>query len=689
MRNNELKFSNCNNLYICAKFLFTLFNNKAMLIKPISFFNIQNPINLPSVRNSNFVTYAHLNELQSDRVELSFCGIFEDSTNPVDIEHAREHSGIHCPSCGVQMFSRKDCMELVEQSKNCKNAQDLANLIMKNKNYIPKNYKHITEDIESIEHIEDMSIRQFRNYIAARAFKRKRQNIHEVEKYLKRSFEFFPEEKQKAAKEALSEIHTHQSYATQKDKIEKVLQILNPSEEQTRLIKANTLKKVLITDSYFRIFEPANIKKIPIEDYPSLITYRLFNPSVSYEIPISKYPNHKNLSNNRTLICGSCNNNQIGKAFWTSKDNDVLKENIKQYLTDMAYLMGSGEIEDSKVYTSAFCSVVKKISKYNLEFSEDEILSLKNLQRAAARHEGFTPIEQTKYDIPCAACGSIMLPHSKRKEIEQELKQCSTPYEYSLVLRKNEKYIGVRTKVLADMFLNIVDKKPNITNKEFVELYKKNEQDYYEKSIMAVFKNYVRSGKYYSKVFTPEQQEYYNNFGVRFKDYFNSGKFDDGMLRPMYDACLYDIDFDKHPVKPIFSFLRDIKNISYRHQIARSNDSGSFSDKDGVYTILFNLFKFNVATADHLVANVKGGEKNKDNLIGLHKCCNYVKSQVGVNNWYTEDKRIGENLKKQLTVIDEMAKNGDLEGYDDWAKNISQKLYDLTYGRLDLRKDFE
>lgn len=689
MQNNKPNFSKCNNSSFCAKIIFIVFMIIIMIIRPVSFFNIQNPIIPHAIRSIGFSSNPQMNVLQSDRVELSFCGIFESSTEHVDLEHAQEYSGIHCPACGVQMFSRKDCMELVEKSKTCTNAQDLANLIMENKKFIPNNYKDIIEDIESIESIEDMTIPQFRKYIACRAYKRKRKNIHEAESYLKKFSKSFPEEKQKEAKSVLSEIHTRQSYATQKDKIEKFLKVLETPYEQERIAKANTLKKVLITDSYYRIFEPANIKKIPESDFSRLIVYRLFNPSVCHENKISKYPNHENLPNNRVLICGSCSNNQSKTVFWTKEDNYNLKENMKLYLTDMAYLMGTGKIEESRSYIGAFCAAAGKLSKYNLCFTNEEIASMRNLKRVVARHEEFAPIEQTKYDIPCADCGSIMLPHSKRKEIERELKQCSNPYEYSLVLLKNKKYIGVRSKVLADIFLTIVNNNPEINNEEFVKIYKEREQDYYNKSIIGVYKNYLRHKEYYSNIFTPEQADAYDKFGKRFITYFKEGKFEDGMLKPMYEACLYDLDLEKHPVKPIFSLLRDVKNISYRHQIAKSNNEGIFPDKDGVYTILFNLFKFNVATADHLVANNKGGEKSKDNLIGLCKCCNTAKAQVAPNNWYTDNKKVGENLKKQMLIIDRMAKNGDIEGYDDWAKDISQKLYELTYGRLDLRKDFE
>ena len=35
-----------------------------------------------------------------------------------------------------------------------------------------------------------------------------------------------------------------------------------------------------------------------------------------------------------------------------------------------------------------------------------------------------------------------------------------------------------------------------------------------------------------------------------------------------------------------------------------------------------------------------------------------------------------------------MSKDGDIEGYDNWAKGIADVLYDLTYNKFDVRDKF-
>ena len=118
-------------------------------------------------------------------------------------------------------------------------------------------------------------------------------------------------------------------------------------------------------------------------------------------------------------------------------------------------------------------------------------------------------------------------------------------------------------------------------------------------------------------------------------------------------------------------------------------EKSKYNDKDGVYSLLFRLFQQNVATADHLVPEIKGGEGDKYNLIGLCKSCNKLKSRKDVNNWYSENKKLADNLKKQLIVVNNMSKSGQLDGYEDWAEKIAQKVYELTYHRLDLRNQID
>ena len=463
---------------------------------------------------------------------------------------------------------------------------------------------------------------------------------------------------------------------------------LELNDNQTNQIFAKVLKPLLYANGYTMLFFSKKFLEMPETEYGHFISSRIFYPSLSTINKILGYPLYENIPNNKVLLCKNCESNRSRNVFWKTGNYPLLKENMKSYLTDLAYLMGDEKMDISYDYPRAFTEIVTKITKNEVEFTTGEIKALKNLRRAANRHEHFLPIEQTEVDIPCAECGSIMLPHSKRKEIEEELKACSTPYEYSQVLWKNLKYVGVNYQVLARIFLEIVKNNPNISNEEFLREFLKKEAHYSEKAVQNALNTFWGNRIYVAENNPPQCLEIYDTFSKRLFDYIESGKFNDYDDAKLFKTCIEGLDTKNYPVKPIFILVRNLKNISYRHMCTSQEANKNFNDKDRIYTILFHLFKYNVATADHLQPDIKGGEGDKYNLIGLCKSCNRTKSQKNVHNWYIENKNLAPNLRKQLKVIDDMAKSGQIEGYDDWAKTIARKIYEQTYGKLDLREDF-
>ena len=73
----------------------------------------------------------------------------------------------------------------------------------------------------------------------------------------------------------------------------------------------------------------------------------------------------------------------------------------------------------------------------------------------------------------------------------------------------------------------------------------------------------------------------------------------------------------------------------------------------------------------------------------LFKCLtnhvNNLKSNKSVEAWYSQVLSVRKNFRTQLHVINEMAKEGIIEGYDDWAASIAQSMYELTRERYDIR----
>jgi len=633
-------------------------------------------------KNSETLSYQH------DTIELSFAGIFGDTETPINLEQAQQYSGIHCANCGGSMLSKKDFDNILAKSKEAKNAKDFLDILKENKKYIPKRFEYIIDDIEQIPNYENMSVSQLRKELGGISYLKKRQVTHEIKNYLREYAQNFDSEKSDKALKTLDDMHTKQNYVVQKEKVMQFIKDLELSDTEKNKILTKTLKPLLYTNGYFMLFYSSKMLEIPKDECGAFIMNRLFGSSLSSIVPITQYRQYKDSKNNKILICKNCESNQSKNVFWRTNNFQHLKDNMRVYLTDLAYLMGEEKMEVSYDYARNLAGISRIITKGEVDFSQSELKAIKNVRRTTKRHEHFIPIEQTQIDIPCAECGSIMLPHAKRKEIENELKECSTPYEYSQVLRKNIKYIGVNHRVLARIFLEIVKNNPQISNEDFLREFLKKESNYSDKAIKNSIDTYLNNRPYVVENYSPENLEIYDTFSKRLINYIDSGKFKDYDETKLYSVCTRDLDLKKHPVKPIFILLRNLKNISYKHLCAQQGANFGFNDKDRIYTILFHLFKYNVATADHLMPGIKGGEGDKYNLIGLCKSCNRTKSQKNVNHWYIENKNLAQHLKKQLEVIDSMAKSGQIEGYDDWAKTIAQKVYEQTYGKLDLREDF-
>ena len=181
----------------------------------------------------------------------------------------------------------------------------------------------------------------------------------------------------------------------------------------------------------------------------------------------------------------------------------------------------------------------------------------------------------------------------------------------------------------------------------------------------------------------------YDLFRLLVKDYINSEAYLDNELITYYTKCLEPLNLEKAPVKAIYAFTTTAKQIILAHRITSIENKISKRKEDPIYSIVFNMFKMNVATADHLIATSKGGDDSVDNLIALCKTCNKIKSKKDVRTWIIDNKRVKNNIANQMRVIDNMAKYGEINGFDNWASNISDKLYKLTEGKIDLREEFK
>ena len=651
-----------------------------MFIQPVRITNYPNVV----FQKNNILMQTNLlqSKQNSDKFELSFAGTY----TTFQIDKAQNVSGIHCPACGVKMLSQEGYQNLINEAATITNPKDYIDFLEKNEKYIPKNTRQIINDSKNIPFYEELSMEEYRNALYHISLEKKRAILHGVRDYLNNYADKLPEDKQDSVKKAIADLHTKEPYNTYKEKVNKVIESLNLDYNQTGQARKRALRDIILANNYFRTFHFNKEQNLTPEEVSKTLTQKLFYNSQSRINTIDKYTDNKDLPNNKVLICTDCQNSQSKNVFWHNTDNSELKDYIKWYLGDISKLMGNGTIDLSEDYITTFCYMTDKISKHEINFDDKDIRSFKNVASSAHTHETFSPIEQTEVDIPCAECGSIMLPHDKRKEIEQDMKKCSMPVEYAQVLKKYDKYIGSHARGFARIFINITNQYPDISQEDFVKLFEKRAAHYSKQSLKHAAQQYYDDRQFYVENVEQERLNKYDLIAKKIRNFMHNKKYEDYQIQTLYKECFDGIELHKEPVKGVFNFIRLFKVIAHRHlNMTSFNEENFKQDKDPVYTILFNIFKFDVATADHLVPNSKGGAKSKDNLIGLCKICNRIKSGKDVDNWLKGNKRIEKNLARQMEIVDQMAKSGQIQGYDTWAKDISEQIYELTYHRIDLR----
>ena len=661
-----------------------------MKLLPVSY-KIINP-NINS--GSNYRSFNKFTDI-NDTFEPTFTAY--EYSEKVNLSQAQNISGIHCPSCGIRMLSPQDYEKLIERADKIETPQELIELLNDYKRYIPNNMRQILSGTENGEY-ENLTVYDFFQIHKKEAHKKKRERIHTAKDYLRKYAETLPYDKKEFVLKSLEDIHSYQAYKIYKEKILDIEKNLELDKCTTGKINNIVLRNVASSCYYYDCcFNTSDLKNEgkKISDLnPNEIAKRLianiFKNSVSQTDYLDKHPSYLDNPNNTILICNSCHENSKEKLmFWRSQNNSHLKDNISLYLGDLAKLMGRGKIENANDYIRYVCDISSIGSNGKIKFDEKEIMRLRKVKTLSSRHEDFAPIEQTKVDIPCACCGSVMLPHSIRINIIEEMKKCETPYDYAQILKKYDKYIGHYGKEPANIFLNIINNNPNIPKDKFLKKFRQKIDKYSAIGTRKALERYMDKRSYYFTHQSPEVVEKFDLINARIRNYINSGEFKNYNYLELYENCLGDIDITENGQKAAYKLLTDLKEVAHINSISKISEYDE-NDKDEIYSIVFKIFRSNVATADHLVAAVNGGDSSKDNLIGLCKGCNtLVKSKKNIYSWYSQNYNVRTNLRKQLHIIDDMAKAGQLEGYNDWAKKIAQTMYENTYRKYDIREEFD
>ena len=653
--------------------------------------------------------------LQLDSPQISFQGDQEPAqgVEPFSLKNYQHISGIHCPVCSTKMLSKEEYANIIEIAGNIEDGNDFLGLLNRYKDYIPPNMRLILDtpvefvndsasETATSEFVSDESkqpitdIRAF--YLNARnnAYNNHVPSVNSAKEFL-RNYASSLEDKnlQNDFLEAIESITDIDSFYVFKSKISKLVErIPFPNNREKHFFYLSFAPKIIDSSNYLGVFRGGfKYKEMSNAEISKELVKRLFNFSVQHESPISKFDKFQDMDGNSVLLCNRCDGQSSRQSFLPGHHeilNDIdLKENFKVYISDIAYLMGRGEFDKYTSYLSTFLYLASKVSSDNIKFDDYFKSRLSALVNSASRHDDFEPLVQENVDIPCASCDSTLMPHSVKCRLEKDLSKCNTLQDYCDVVKKYEKYVGEYSRDLALEFLNTAQDYPEATDKEFVEILRKKMIPYYKYETNVILDRMKKGLRYHIDNKNNHYIPYFEKAIDNFEKYIKEGKFEDFEFYKMHDECFSEM-LDEHTPSSLRGLFTNLRVLSYKNSLSKTEDRNAQSDKDDFYTIVYNIFKPSVATVDHLVAMSRDGTSDKYNYIGLCKPCNSIlKSKSNIYHWHQRVYGVRKHMHKQLEVIDKMAKEGKLEGYDDWASVIAQKMYEGTFGKYDLRHRFD
>jgi len=634
----------------------------------------------------NDESFAPFKSMPVDTFEISFKGASF-------LDEAKNNSGIHCPVCGVRMLNQKDYEAIVNKFSQVKTTSDFVKLMNEYKDFIPNNMRDITRGISS-ENSNTFDLKAHLNNLSKRAYFKHCHSVEKSNNYLKEYFKDYPEEMQSELNTILTGMSTGVSSYEYKKQVTPFLHSVGLVPSEFQKIAENTFIFLRNTSAYYNLFKIKDIDKMSDGEISSEIASRVFSRALYHSSKISRTMYDDNPANT-VLQCANCNNLSVNsKTFITpvALSNPDFKNNIKTYINDIFMMTDSPEITKMNwAYIKFLTRFVENISKKGILFDDIELKKMSTIGKIASRHEIFAPITQSKVDVPCAGCGSILLPHNVKKEqIEKDIASCSKISAYANILVKYDKYIGKYARPVADIFLEISKNNPNISKSEFLELLQSRMDEYTDIGIKEEFKRYNKFRSYILRHNSQEELEIFDKVQRRLFEYVSKGKLKpDYNYMKMLETAIPDLDINKAPAM-LYTILNNFKILCYENSISKLNEYDYQRDKDPIKSVVYKIFNASTATADHVIAKVKGGEDSKDNIIGLCKVCNkIVKGGKALYSWMIQNPEVRENFPHHVHVVNDMYQQGLLdEDYANWAKSIVDKVYAQTYNKFDFRDEF-
>ncbi len=294
------------------------------------------------------------------------------------------------------------------------------------------------------------------------------------------------------------------------------------------------------------------------------------------------------------------------------------------------------------------------------------------------------------YILPCPCCGDIMIPPNIYYKLQREITR--NPRTTILLLNKMEKYMHPVEKNIFSMIKKEYKKHPDRNFHEILiskrpqaekELIK--EQTEILNSILLLSRTIPE--KYQPEITKLVKDTYTMIFNQEPQDTFKRKKFIEKL-----ETCIENIEnqeTQKHPNYLISSDKRTYDRIIKKaYKMPTSYNSVpafivKYSKREYSHkNIATRLISGSVATVEHALPSVLGGETSYNNLINECAKCNSTRREDDVMTQLKEHPNMPQNMQRHFNRLIELSKQNKVD--KSYICEIAATYYQLSNGKLNI-----
>ncbi len=341
-----------------------------------------------------------------------------------------------------------------------------------------------------------------------------------------------------------------------------------------------------------------------------------------------------------------------------SQEKDINKENPKALYNKYFYTIPS---TDDRTYTSFYQDLIDIPCKFKIN---------------------------TFDDVPCPSCGKIMMPKEKYAEFYHRIDTAENE-EYLGILEEYKEYMRpVEESVFEEIKTLSHGKETNDLRTLIVALR--------DTKLPALQKVQLKKTKLMKSIAKslPEKEKAVllrklNELEKSIKQKKSTSPF---RRKRLVDE-IRDVKVSHIPK---YNKLQDIaKSFPTSSDmnsawIVKYSGKNKFQEDWNSRDIALRMLCFSVPNTDHILArDIEENHDDLTNYMAMHKACNEQKSNKSFLEWYYEDKHLHQaSLEAYFKKTDEIISDGKIDDkrYDNYVANATQLIYDLSQGKVDIRK---